>query len=104
MEVSWSHHQAVASEQLTDKKRTDLLEQAANQKLSVSALRARVRAITGDEMATAGYQQLSFKLPSAIATKLEKIAKREKRKVGSLMEQAVDLLLAHYEKQRLKAA
>jgi hypothetical protein len=104
MEVSWSHHQAVASDGLSDKKRQDLLEQAANQKLSLSALRTRVRAITGDEMATAGYQQLSFKLPQADVTKLEKIAKREKRKLASLMEQAVDLLFQHFSEKQKKAA
>jgi hypothetical protein len=108
-ELSWSHHQACAAEWLTDKQRADLMFHAENQKLPLGTLRQRVRDLNTDEFgdapSTKGYQQLSFKLPLTAYEKLEKISKREKRKVGNLMEQAVDLLFAHYDKQKkMKAA
>jgi hypothetical protein len=104
MTLSWSHHQAVAAEGLTDKERKDLLERAENNKYSVNALRHLVRERTTDDIANAGYQQVSFKVPQAIATKLEKLAKKEKRTVANLMEQAVDLLFDEFTEKKSKAA
>lgn len=103
MALSWSHHQACAAEWLTDKQRDDLLGRAQNQKLSVGALRQQVRELNTDEFASAkGYQQLHFHLPQTKFDKLNRIAKKEKRKLPSLIEQAVDLLLDEYADKQTK--
>lgn len=102
--LTWSHHQACAAGWLTDKQSIDLLERAETQKLSVGKLRQLVSEKNTDDFAGKGYKSLSFKLPQTIVNKLEKIAKQEKRKMGSLIEQAVDLLLEEYTDNKKKKA
>lgn len=97
MELSWSHHQACAAKWLTDDKREELLElalptrNAMGTAMSVAKLRRLVNEQNTNEFDRA-YANVSFKLPKAKADRLDKLAKKEKRTVGNLMEQAVDLL------------
>lgn len=102
--LTWSHHQAVAADWIPDKQRTELLDAAESAKLSVSGLRKQVAALVGTDEIAKSYQHLSFELPRTKAEKLEKLAKKENRKVASLLDQAVDMLLEHYAAQKKKAA
>jgi len=103
-DLTWSHHQAVAADWIMDKQRNELLDTAESAKLSVSGLRKQVAALMGTDEIAKSYQHLSFELPRTKAEKLEKLAKKENRKLASLLDQAVDMLLEHYAAQKKKAA